>query len=145
MAEKSVFKRACKLMGNRFELSVVSDDERWANGKIDAGISEIQRIEKLLTTFSDDSETNRVNNNAGIMPVKVSRETFELIRRSIRISEITQGAFDITYGSIDKRLWNFDQNMTALPDKATAKKMVRLINFRNIVLDDEKCTVFLRE
>ena len=132
-------------MGNRFELSVVSDSEKWANEKIDAGIDEIKRIEKLLTTFSDDSETNQINKNAGITPVTVSRETFNLVQRSIRISEITQGAFDITYGSIDKRLWNFDQNMTSLPDKDTAKKMVRLINFRNIVLDDEKCTVFLRE
>lgn len=132
-------------MGNRFELSVVSDSEKWANEKIDAGISEIQRIEKLLTTFSDDSETNQVNNNAGIMPVQVSRETFDLINRSIHISEITQGAFDITYGSIDKRLWNFDKNMTSLPDKETAKKMVRLINFRNVILDKENCTVFLKE
>jgi thiamine biosynthesis lipoprotein len=145
MSERIVFKRDCKLMGNRFELSVVSDSEKWANEKIDAGISEIQRIEKLLTTFSDDSETNQVNNNAGIMPVQVSRETFDLINRSIRISEITQGAFDITYGSIDKRLWNFDKNMTSLPDKETAKKMVRLINFRNVILDKEQCTVFLKE
>ncbi len=132
-------------MGNRFELSVVATDEKWANDRIDAGIKEIQRIEKLLTTFSDDSETNQVNNNAGIKPVVVSRETFELIRRSIMISNITQGAFDITYGSIDKRLWNFDQQMTALPDAATAKKMVRLINYRNITLNDQDCTVFLRE
>ena len=145
MSEQLIFKRSCKLMGNRFELSVVSENEEWANEKIDAGIDEIKRIEKLLTTFSDDSETNQVNKNAGIMPVTVSRETFNLIQRSVRISELTQGAFDITYGSIDKRLWNFDQNMTSLPDKATAKKMVRLINFRNIVLDGEKCTVFLRE
>ncbi|HZX57404.1 MAG TPA: FAD:protein FMN transferase [Mucilaginibacter sp.] len=145
MSERLVFKRDCKLMGNRFELSVVSDNEKWANEKIDEGIGEIQRIEKLLTTFSDDSETNQVNNNAGIMPVQVSRETFDLINRSIRISEITQGAFDITYGSIDKRLWNFDKNMTSLPDVATAKKMVRLINFRNVILDKENCTVFLKE
>ena len=140
-----VFKRSCKLMGNRFELSVVATDEKWANERIDAGIQEIQRIEKLLTTFSDDSETNQVNNNAGIKPVVVSRETFELIRRSIMISKVTQGAFDITYGSIDKKLWNFDQQMTALPDEATAKKMVRLINYRNITLNEEDCTVFLRE
>ena len=132
-------------MGNRFELSVVATDEQWANRQIDAGIQEIQRIEQLLTTFNDQSETNRVNANAGIMPVEVSRETFSLIQRSLRISDLTQGAFDISYGSIDKRLWNFDQQMTELPDKETAKKMVRLINYRNIVLDDEKCTVFLRE
>ncbi len=132
-------------MGNQFELSVVASDKTWADEKIEAGISEIRRIESLLTTFSDDSDTNRINQNAGIKPVKVSRETFHLIERSKRISQVTQGAFDITYGSIDKRLWNFDQNMTALPDSETAKKMVRLINYRNIVMDAEQCTVFLAE
>lgn len=145
MPELIVFRRDCKLMGNHFELSAVSDNEQWANERIDAGIEEIRRIERLLTTFSDDSETNKVNANAGIMPMPVSRETFNLIQRSLRISQITQGAFDITYGSIDKRLWNFDQNMTELPDAETAKKMVRLINYRNVVLNEENCTVFLRE
>jgi thiamine biosynthesis lipoprotein len=140
-----VFKKSCKLMGNHFELTVVADNESWANDRIEAGIAEIQRIERLLTTFSDDSETNQVNQNAGIMPVEVSRETFELVERSIRISGITQGAFDITYGSIDKRLWNFDKNMTSLPDKDTAKKMVRLINYRNVVLDRERLTIYLKE
>ncbi len=132
-------------MGNNFELSVVADDERWAIEKIGNGINEIKRIEKLLTTFSDDSETNEVNRNAGIQPVKVTKETFNLIERSLRISKITQGAFDITYGSLDKRLWNFDQTMTALPDKVTARQMVRLINYKNVILDNDNCTVFLRE
>ncbi|HEY4326717.1 MAG TPA: FAD:protein FMN transferase [Mucilaginibacter sp.] len=132
-------------MGNHFEISVVTGNEKWGNEKIDAGIKEIQRIECLLTTFSDDSETNLVNKNAGITPVAVCPETFNLIERSIRISDITQGAFDITYGSIDKRLWNFDEQMTELPDKETAKKMVRLINYKNITLDQENYTVFLRE
>jgi len=142
---KNVFKQSCKLMGNHFELSVVSEDEKWAHEMIDCGINEIKRIEKILTTYNEESETNLINRNAGIMPVMVSNETFNLIERSIRISDITQGAFDITYGSIDKRLWNFDQQMKILPDKATAKKMVRLINYKNIVLDREQQTVFLRE
>ncbi|HEY5368437.1 MAG TPA: FAD:protein FMN transferase, partial [Hanamia sp.] len=85
------------------------------------------------------------NRYAGGAPVNVSQETFSLIERSIRISRITQGSFDITYGSIDKSLWNFDTNMTSLPDKNEAKKMVRLINYRNIILDDENCSVFLKE
>jgi thiamine biosynthesis lipoprotein len=145
MPLNQIFKRSCKLMGNRFELSVVADGEQWANERIDAGIEEIKRIERLLTTFSDDSETNQVNSNAGIKPVAVSRETFGLIKRSIMISQVTQGAFDITYGSIDKRLWNFDQQMTSLPDAETAKNMVRLINYRNIMLDEDNCTIFLKE
>lgn len=132
-------------MGNKFELTVISDDETWAMDRIDAGIAEIGRIERLLTTFSDDSETSLINRNAGLVPVEVSSETFELIERSVRISRLTQGAFDITYGSIDKRLWNFDVGMTELPDKETAKKMVRLINYRNIFLDGKRRTVFLKE
>lgn len=132
-------------MGNRFTISVVSEDESWAEAQIDAAVVEISRIEKLLTTFSDDSQTNQINQNAGIKPVKVDKEVFDLIQRSLRISSLTDGAFDITYGSIDKRFWNFDKEMTALPDAEAAKESVRLINYNNVMLDTENQTVFLKE
>ena len=145
MAAKQVFKKGLLLMGKNFEISVVAHNEIWALEKIDLAVLEIQRIEKLLTTYNDQSETNLINRNAGIKPVKVSAETIQLIQRSIRISEITQGAFDISYGSVDKSLWNFDTKMQSLPDATTAKKMVRLINYRNIVINSEDGTVYLRE
>ena len=132
-------------MGNRFEISVVSDDEDWAMQRIDDAVEEISRIERLLTTFNDDSKTQEINLNAGINPVIVDKETFALIQRSLNISKLTQGAFDITYGSIDKRLWNFDTNMTSLPDKEIAKSMVRLINYRNVILDHDNCSVYRSE
>jgi thiamine biosynthesis lipoprotein len=145
MSTLQVYKEEAHLMGNHFELSVVSDNQDWAHDCIKSGINEIQRIEKKLTTFSSDSETAKINEMAGISAVEVSLETIELIERSIKISQITQGAFDITYGSIDKKLWNFDDKMKALPDKETAKKMVRLINYRNILIDKKESTVFLKE
>ena len=145
MAAKNVYKKGLLLMGNNFEISVVAHDEFWAFEKIELAVAEIQRIEKLLTTYNDQSETNLINSNAGIKPVKVSMETIQLIQRSIRISEITQGAFVISYGSVDKSLWNFDTKMQSLPDAGTAKKMVRLINYRNIVINMEEGSVFLRE
>ncbi len=132
-------------MGNRFEISVVSDDEHWAHKCIDAAVEEISRIEKLLTTFSDDSQTNLVNRNAGIQPVKVDKEVYELVERSLKISGLTQGAFDISYGGIDKSLWNFDLSMTALPDPEVARESVRLINYNNVILDEGDCTIFLKE
>lgn len=128
-----------------FAFSVVSEREKIAYDHIEAAIEEISRIERLLTTFSPDSITNKINEAAGISPVKVDAEFFGLIARSVAISGITQGAFDISYGSIDKTLWNFDRNMKSLPDAETAKRMVHLINYRNIVLDEEKQTVFLKE
>ena len=145
--QQIIYKRVLKLMGNRFEFSVVSnpEDEVWANNCIDAAINEVRRIEYLLTTFSDNSQTNLINDNAGVKPVTVDKEVFDIIKRAIKISAVTQGAFDITYGSIDKKLWNFDSSMTALPDAKTAKRMVRLINYKNIILDEANCSVYLKE
>ena len=142
---QTIYKRALRLMGNRFEISVAADNADVAETHIDAAVAEISRIEKLLTTFSDDSQTNAINRNAGIQPVKVDEEVFGLIARSLKISALTQGAFDITYGSIDKSLWNFDVNMKKLPDTETARRSVRLINYRNVTLDAANITVFLKE
>ena len=141
----AIYRKVLKLMGNRFEITVVADDEKWANKRIEEAIAEIQRIEKLLTTFDESSQTNLINRNAGVAPVKVDKEVFDIILRAQRISDVTQGAFDITYGSVDKKLWNFDKNMTSLPDAATAKRLVSLINYKNVVLDEKKGTVFLKE
>jgi FAD:protein FMN transferase len=139
-----LFKKAAKLMGNAFEIAVVSETREIADRYIEDAINEIRRIEELLSTFRETSETNLINRNAGIAPVTVSNESYQLIERSIRISELTQGAFDITYGSIDKDLWNFNTSMTRLPDKETAEQAVRLINYRNIELDHNSSSVFLK-
>lgn len=132
-------------MGNRFEISVVSDDENWANERIASAISEIVRIEQLLTTFKPQSQTNQINAQAGMRPVQVDKEVFELIQRSLKISNLTQGAFDITYGSIDKSLWNFDVKMTTLPDLETAKEMVKLIDYQKVILNQNDFSVFLKD
>jgi thiamine biosynthesis lipoprotein len=141
----NVVKKELRLMGNHFEFSVVSENETWAMARIDEAIAEVQRIEKLFTTYDASSQTNLINDHAGLKEVVVDREVYDLIDRSLKISSLTQGAFDISYGSIDKRLWNFDKTMTSLPDLATAEKMVRLINYKNIILDDAKGSVFLKE
>lgn len=140
-----IHKKIIKLMGNRFEITVVSENENEALARIDEAIVEIRRIEKLLTTFDENSQTNLINRYAGVKPVKVDREMVDIIQRSKKISDITQGAFDITYGSVDKKLWNFDKNMTSLPDADLARKMVRLINYKNVIVEEKKSTVFLKE
>ena len=142
----TLHRRVLRLMGNRFEISVVTaNDITWANARIDVAVAEISRIERLLTTFDEASETARINARAGIGPVIVSTEVYALIDRALRLSALTQGAFDITYGGIDKRLWNFDQQLTTLPDAQTARQLVRLINYRNVRLNPTDSSVFLTE
>ncbi len=140
-----LFRKQKKLMGNQFEICVIAENQQMADDQIEVAIKEIQRIEKLLTTFSEESQTNEINRNAGITPVVVDLEVFQLIQRANRISKITQGAFDLSYGSIDKSLWNFDITMKTLPSVEIAKKSVRLINYNNIILDEKNTTVFLKE
>lgn len=139
------FTRTERLMGNRFALTLVHSDEAFAMACLNDAIAEIRRIEALLTTFREDSETARINANAGIRPVVVDEEVFRLIERCLRISQLTQGAFDISYGSTNKSFWNFDRSMTRLPDPKQAANAVRLINFRNVILNAEERTVFLKE
>jgi FAD:protein FMN transferase len=143
--QPQVYHRSLKLMGNRFQLSAVGFSEESAQDCIEAGIHEIRRIEKKLTTYNDESETAFINRNAGIQPVKISKETFDLIERSKKISRVTQGAFDITYGSVDKNLWNFNTKANILPDLVTAKEMKRLINYRNILMNYTDYSIMLKE
>ena len=138
------FKKNIRLMGNQFEFTLIDENENNANETFEIAIQEIKRIETLLTTFSDTSITYKINENAGVTPVVVDDEVFQLIKRCQFISKITQGAFDISYGSLDKRFWNFDLNMTSLPDPKVAKKAVELINYENIILDETHKTVFLK-
>lgn len=132
------------LMGNRFEITVNAETEAKADEFIKIAVNEISRIEAILSTYQPHSETNIINENAGIKPVIVSEEIIALIVRSKKISEITQGAFDISYGSIDKRFWNFETKMTTLPDEALAKKNIALIDYRNIEVNQTEKTVFLK-
>src|SRR5450432_1085215 len=145
IVHEGLYKQSMKLMGNRFELTVTGDNKKQAGQMIVAAVSEIQRIENLLTTFNSDSQTSYINDNAGVRPVQVSNEMLQLIKRSLRISSITQGAFDISYGSVDKRLWNFDKTMKTLQEASAAKQMVRLINYHNIIVNEDEGTVFLKE
>jgi thiamine biosynthesis lipoprotein len=140
-----IWKKSARLMGNHFEISLVAEEEELANEWIQQGFNHINEIEYLLTTYSETSDLYRINTAAGIEPVVVQKETFDIIERSLQISALTQGAFDISYGSVDKRLWNFDIHQNELPDPETAKKMVRLINYRNILLDKAAKTVMLKE
>jgi len=140
-----IFKNTAKLMGNHFEISVVTENSEQANEWITQAFQYIKDIEYQLTTYSETSDTFRINQAAGLNPVQVHPETFALIERCQKISVLTQGAFDLTYGSVDKSLWNFDTSKNQLPDPETAQKMVRLINYRNIHLNKEQQTIFLQE
>ena len=122
-----------KLMGSAFEFKVTARNPALGNELLQDCITEVQRIEKLLTEFSDDSETAHVNNNAGKKAVEVSDETYSLLQRSINISIMTQGAFDITSGIL-KKLYDFKKKEIEIPSDEVVAEALQKTGFKKIKL-----------
>ncbi len=140
---QEIHKRTLKLMGSRFDITVVANAKEEANNYIDLAVAEISRIEKLISSWDKNSQTSLINKNAGIKAVKVDEELFNLINRAIKISKLTNGAFDISYASMDK-IWKFDGSMTTMPSAEKIKNSVSKVGYKNIILNHEKQTVFLK-
>lgn len=137
-------KKALTLMGTSFEISVVAASEQIGYINIDEAVSEIKRIEAMISSWDPDSETSKVNRNAGIRPVPVSMELFQLVERAKKLSEITDGAFDISYASMDN-IWKFDGTMDRMPSPHQIKASIRKIGYEKIILNMEEQTIFLAE
>jgi thiamine biosynthesis lipoprotein len=113
-------KRKLFLLGSPFELTVVAQDTLQGNIFIDQGIAEVKRIENLISDWIPTTLISEINRNAGIRPIKVTSELYDLVERSIKISELTSGAFDISYASMD-RIWKFDGSMKSMPTEEAIK------------------------
>ena len=140
---QDVYSKSLKLMGSRFDISVVANDSIEGQQYISSAIDEISRIERLISSWDENSQTTQINKTAGIEAVKVDSELFQLIQRALKISKLTDGAFDISYASMDK-IWKFDGSMTKMPSEEAITKSVEKVGYENIVLDIEKQTVFLK-
>ena len=132
------------LMGSKFQLTVVDQNEVIANKNIDKAIDEIVRIEYLISDWKTTSQVSLINNNAGVKPVVVDKELIDLIKRSISYSEISNGAFDITFAAMD-RIWKFDGSMDELPSDKEIKNAIRNIGYNYIKLDTVDNSVFLEK
>jgi len=130
-------------MGSRFDITVVARNNIKADLYIDEAVAEISRIESLISSWDPNSQTSLINNNAGIKPVQVDKELYDLIERSLQVSKLTDGAFDISYASMDN-IWKFDGSMKSMPSDDIIKSSVEKVGYTNILLDKKNATVFLK-
>ncbi len=143
LCSQSIFSKNALLMGSDFEITIVEKSESQANILLDLAIKEISRIEKLISSWDSESQTSLINLNAGISPIKVDKELYDLINRSLKISKLSQGAFDISYASLDK-VWYFDKEMKEIPSDKEILESVSKVGYNNIILDKKNQTVFLK-
>ncbi len=131
-----------KKMGSRFEITAVHADLELAGRAIDRAYDEIDRIEAMISSWQPTSVTSEVNREAGRRPVAVPEELFNLVRRSLKLSELTGGAFDVTFAGVG-RLWDFKAQTPRLPDPAAIRQALSHVDYRKVVLDPAARTIFL--
>lgn len=136
-------KRDTVLMGSRFDITIVAGDTVTVEKNINLVIDEIIRIENLISEWKPSSQVSEVNRNAGIKPVKVDKELFDLTKRALFFSEITNGAFDISIAAMDK-IWKFDDSMEELPSRESLLKAIEKVGYKNIELNETENTIFLK-
>jgi FAD:protein FMN transferase len=133
-----------KLMGARFDITIVAEDSLSAEAYIDSCIAEVKRIEYLISDWIDTTQVSLINQNAGIRPIRVNPELIQLTKRALELSEITGGAFDITFAAMDK-IWLFDGSMTRMPRPREVNKAKAKVDYKNIIIDTGRSTIFLKE
>jgi FAD:protein FMN transferase len=138
-----VYKKEAGLLGSPFDITVVAKDSLQGNEFTQLAIDEVKRIENLISDWIPTTQISEVNRNAGIQAVRVDLEVFDLVQRAIRISKLTEGAFDISYASMDK-IWKFDGSMKEMPTEDEIKKSVEKVGYQNVILNPKDTTIFLK-
>lgn len=132
------------LMGSRFKITLVDIDSISVEKNINKAIDEMVRIEHLISDWKPTSQVSRINQNAGIQPVKVDQEVIDLTKRALYFSKITEGAFDISFAAMD-RIWKFDGSMEEIPTSSAIQKAIEKIGYQHIIINEEASTIFLEK
>ena len=126
------------IMGTRITVELWSEDPAKAAKAIDAVLDEMRHIDETMSTYKPTSEVSQVNAHAADGPMHISKELFDLLTTALRYSEITDGAFDITYASVG---YMYDFRKHVRPDDAQIAKALPAVNFRHVLLDPANQTV----
>jgi thiamine biosynthesis lipoprotein len=134
-----------KLMGTIWAVTIAGGEAEPARLAAERALAEVDRLETLLSEWLPDSDISRVNHAAGIAPVAVGPELLECVRVSLEVARWSQGAFDISWAGL-RGLWDFGPDSAHVPPSAAeVKAKLPLWNYRNIVLDAARGTVFLKK
>ena len=130
------------MMGTEVSVLLWHDDPVAGDLLVEKVFAEAHRIDLLMSTYIEKSRISDINRRAALEPVAAGDELFQLIMRSLDISVLTRGAFDITYESVGQ---HYDFRNRQRPDDATVAEERKLISWKFVELDHSGGTVSFRE
>ena len=139
--EQAVIRRSQLLMGTLVEVTAVAQDNATAQQAAVSALSEIRRLEQLLSPWISTSDLSRLNAAAGRHPVKVSPETMGLLKRSLDMAQLTEDGFSIVIGPAVEA-WNVNEQ-PRIPSDTELARLRPLIDLSALQLNDRDGTVYL--
>jgi len=130
-------------MGTIFRIELYAADDATASKAAEAAFARAEELEQIMSDYREDSELMRLAREGAEAPVPVSDDLYNVLAKSIRISELTHGAFDVTVGPL-VALWRDARTTRRFPDSFDLAKAKALVDYRNIELDPTRHTVFLK-
>jgi thiamine biosynthesis lipoprotein len=138
-----IVRRTRELMGTIIQMTVLDVPEERAGPILDEAMTEMSRLEGVLSEWRDDSEISRINQAAGLHPVRVSEDTLANVRVGLQVARWSDGAFDLSWAAL-RGLYLFQPGKERVPTDAELAARLPLVNYKDIVLDETAHTVFLR-
>ena len=126
------------IMGTRVYVELWSEDRAQGEAAIDAVMAEMRRIDDLMSHYKPESELSQINAHAYEHPVRVDPELYDLIKLSTYYSQITDGAFDITYASVGY-LYNYPEHIH--PTETQIQSALPAVNWRNLQFDEREHSI----
>ncbi len=120
------------MMGTEVSVQVWHESTEDGLAVIEDAFAEVERIEGLMSTYIESSEISEINRAAADAPVAVGDELIQLILRSLDISMLTRGAFDITYDSVGQY---YDFRERQRPNAETIEEGLEQIDYRLVEVD----------
>ncbi len=121
-------------MGTRIAVTLWHEDDAVVQQGIDAVLNEMQRINQHFSPWIESSELAQLNATAAKAPVVLSEEMWLLISKSMWVSQVSQGAFDITFASVG---WHYDYRKEQQPSEEDLKRLLPAVNYRGLLLDKQ--------
>lgn len=123
-------------MGSVFQVTVAARHRSRADltRAVEAALDEVERLEAQLSEWREGTDVSEVNSRAGGAPVRVSAETFATLESAQWCSQVSSGAFDVTFNALHG-LWDFKAARPRLPDPAEVARRVALIDHTKLRLD----------
>ncbi len=137
-AQAEWFSHDFTVMGTTAKVELWHEDAAEGKRLLQLVEQDMRRIDEAMSPYKETSELSRLNREAASQPVQVSQELFDLLKTSIRFSELTNGAFDITFSSVG---YLYDYRAGLQPDDKTIAEHLPGINYRHLILDEKNRTV----